>query len=104
MRQQTRVLAEAESHGNQGGPAILLPLVHHCFHTTRLCPNYRHQVEERQLPDCQQACCGGVVPGVFVAPESDPLALDYRAEQDADCQYFDYRRQEVRIAVARQLD
>jgi len=36
------------------------------------------------------------VPGAFVAPESDPLALDYRAEQDADCQYFDYRRQEVR--------
>ena len=58
---------------------------------------WTQQVEERQLPDCEAACCGGVVPGNFTRPPGDPPTCDYRADAGAGCQYFDYRRQEVHL-------
>lgn len=54
------------------------------------------QAEDRELPDCETACCGGWQPGSWVNSTSDSAAKHYRAdENEASCQYFDYRRAEV---------
>lgn len=66
------------------------------FSTVELdsCPDFM-KVEERSLPDCTSACCGGVVPGTFKNSTTDPAVRDYVADDAAKCTYVDYRRAEI---------
>ena len=55
------------------------------------------QVEERQQPDCDTACCGGVMPGRWTRPDpaGDPGRRDYVPDAAQGCSYFPYRRAEL---------
>ncbi len=55
------------------------------------------KVEERQQPDCDTACCGGVMPGRWTRPDpaGDPGRRDYVPDAAQGCSYFPYRRAEL---------
>ena len=55
------------------------------------------QVEQRQQPDCDTACCGGVMPGRWTRPDpaGEPARRDYVPDAAQGCSYFPYRRAEL---------
>ena len=55
------------------------------------------QVEQRQQPGCETACCGGVLPGNWTRPDppGDPARHDYVPDAAQGCAYFPYRRAEL---------
>mmetsp|Transcript_3550 Transcript_3550/g.10331 ORF Transcript_3550/g.10331 Transcript_3550/m.10331 type:complete len:816 (-) Transcript_3550:2377-4824(-) len=58
------------------------------------CPDFM-KIEERKLPTCKTACCGGVVPGTFQNSTVEAHAYEYVADESAGCSYFNYRRAEI---------
>jgi hypothetical protein len=55
------------------------------------------QVEQRPAPNCDTACCGGVLPGSWQQPDpaGDPGRHDYVPDGDQGCRYFQHRRAEL---------